>query len=203
MKEKTPMNILGNKNEGKPPIPIEISAHHLHLSNEHVEALFGKGHALTIHSLLSQPGQYACKEKVTLVGCKGRIERVPVLGPVRKETQIEITMTDQFKLGVHPPIRESGDLNDTPGITLVGPAGAIVLKKGVICPMRHIHMTPFDALIYGVQDKSIVHFHIEDVRELVLRDVIVRVDPNFKLVMHIDNEVADAMGFGEETGVLA
>jgi acetate kinase len=198
-----PMNIQEKKCGDKPPIPVEISAHHLHLSAEHVEALFGKGHPLTCHADLSQPGQYACKEQVTLVGPKGRIERVRVLGPVRKETQIEITMTEQFKLGIHPPIRESGDINGTPGITLIGPAGEAVLAKGVICAMRHIHMTPSDALVYGVQDKSIVSVRVAGVRELVFGNVLVRVNPNFKLAMHIDTDEANAAGLsGGTTGVL-
>jgi acetate kinase len=198
------MTIHENKSGDKPPIPVEISAHHLHLSAEHVEALFGKGHTLTAHADLSQPGQYACKEQVTLVGPKGRIERVRVLGPVRKETQIEIALTEQFKLGLHPPVRESGDITDTPGITLVGPAGEAVLKKGVICAMRHIHMTPADALIYGVKDKSIVRVCVGGVRELVFGNVLVRVSPSFKLAMHIDTDEANAAGIsGESTGVFA
>jgi acetate kinase len=198
------MTIQENKSGDKPPIPVEISAHHLHLSAEHVEALFGKGHTLTAHADLSQPGQYACKEQVTLVGPKGRIERVRVLGPVRKETQIEIALTEQFKLGLHPPVRESGDITDTPGITLVGPAGEAVLKKGVICAMRHIHMTPADALIYGVKDKSIVRVCVGGVRELVFGNVLVRVSPSFKLAMHIDTDEANAAGIsGESTGVFA
>ncbi|HPD32632.1 MAG TPA: acetate/propionate family kinase, partial [Phycisphaerae bacterium] len=138
------------------PIPIEVSAHHVHLTQEHVEALFGVGHELTRQSDLSQPGQYACQEQVTLIGPRGRVERVRVLGPVRQFTQVEIAMTEQFKLGIHPPIRESGDLKDTPGITIEGPAGSVTIDKGVICAMRHIHMTPEDALRYGVRDKFTV-----------------------------------------------
>jgi acetate kinase len=186
-----------------PPIPIEVQAHHVHLCPEHVEALFGDGHALTIHSALSQPGQFACMEQVTLIGPKGRIERVRILGPVRKETQIEIAMTEHFKLGVHPPIRESGDIDDTPGIILEGPAGKVVLKKGVMCAMRHIHMTPADSLVYGVRHKSLVSVCIAKAIDLVLPDVLIRVDPNFKLVMHIDTDVADAIGNSDgATGIL-
>ncbi len=136
------------------PFLIEVSAHHIHLSQEHVEALFGKGHQLTRQSDLSQPGQFACQEQLAIVGPKGRIERVRVLGPARKATQVEIAMTEQFKLGIHPPIRESGDIRDTPGCTLEGPAGSVTLDRGVICALRHVHMTPADALRYGVRDKS-------------------------------------------------
>jgi acetate kinase len=174
------------------PFPVEVSAHHIHLSQEHVEALFGKGHQLTRHADLSQPGQYACKEQLTIVGPKGRIERVRVLGPARQSTQIEIAMTEQFKLGISPPIRESSDIADTPGCTLEGPAGSVKVDRGVICALRHIHMTPEDALRYGVRDKSVVRVRIAGDRELVFGDVLVRVDPNFALAMHIDTDEANA-----------
>ncbi|PYX66115.1 MAG: acetate/propionate family kinase, partial [Acidobacteria bacterium] len=126
------------------------------------------------------------------VGPKGRIERVRVLGPARKCTQIEIAMTEQFKLGVHPPIRESGDIADTPGCTLEGPAGSVKLDNGVICALRHVHMTPADALRYGVRDRSVVRVRIAGDRELVFGDVLVRVDPSFALAMHIDTDEANA-----------
>jgi acetate kinase len=171
---------------------VEVSAHHIHLTQEHVEALYGKGHQLTKHADLSQPGQYACKEQLAIVGPKGRIERVRVLGPTRKYTQIEIAMTEQFKLGVHPPIRESGDIADTPGCTLESPAGSVKVDKGVICALRHIHMSPADALRYGVRDKSTVRVRIEGDRELIFGDVLVRVDPSFGLAMHIDTDEANA-----------
>lgn len=171
---------------------VEVSAHHIHLTQEHVEALFGKGHQLTKHADLSQPGQFACKEQLTIVGPKGRIERVRVLGPARKYTQIEIAMTEQFKLGVHPPVRESGDIADTPGCTLESPTGSVKLDRGVICALRHIHMTPEDALQYGVRDKSIVRVRIAGDRKLTFGDVLVRVDPNFSLAMHIDTDEANA-----------
>jgi acetate kinase len=174
------------------PFPIEVSAHHIHLTQPHVEALFGNGHQLTKQSDLSQPGQYACQEQLTIVGPKGRIERVRVLGPTRKITQVEIALTEQFKLGVHPPIRESGDIKDTPGCTLEGPAGSLKLDRGAICALRHIHMTPEDALRYGVRDKSVVKVRVEGDRKLVFGDVLVRVDPNFALAMHIDTDEANA-----------
>jgi acetate kinase len=174
------------------PFLVEVSAHHIHLTQEHVEALFGQGHQLTKHADLSQPGQYACKEQLTIVGPKGSIERVRVLGPARKYTQIEIAMTEQFKLGVHPPIRESGDIADTPGCTLESPTGSVKVDRGVICALRHIHMTPEDALRYGVRDKSVVRVRIAGDRELVFGDVLVRVDPSFALAMHIDTDEANA-----------
>ena len=176
----------------KQPFLVEVSAHHIHLTQEHVEALFGKGHQLTKHADLSQPGQFACKEQLAIVGPKGKIERVRVLGPARKYTQIEIAMTEQYKLGVHPPVRESGDINDTPGCTLEGPAGSVAVDRGVICALRHVHMTPADALSYGVRDKSSVRVRIEGDRPLVFGDVLVRVDPSFALAMHIDTDEANA-----------
>ena len=175
-----------------PPVPLEVSAHHAHLTQEHVEALFGPGHQLTRRGDLSQPGQYACEEQIALIGPKGRIERVRVLGPARKYTQVEISMTEQFKLGINPPVRESGDVDDTPGCTIEGTAGSLALDRGVICALRHIHMTPADALRYGVRDKSIVRVRVEGDRELIFGDVLVRVDPDYALAMHIDTDEANA-----------
>ena len=174
------------------PFLVEISAHHIHLTQEHVEALFGKGHQLTEHTDLSQPGQYACKEQLTIVGPKGRVERVRILGPARKYTQVEIAMTEQFKLGIDPPIRESGDIANTPGCTLESANGSFPIDNGVICALRHVHMTPEDALRYGVRDKSFVRVRIAGDRELIFGDVLVRVDPSFKLAMHIDTDEGNA-----------
>jgi acetate kinase len=174
------------------PVPVEVSAHHVHLSAQHVEEIFGLGHTLTPAHELSQPGQFACKETVNLVGPKGRVERVRVLGPTRRETQVEIAMTEQFKLGIHPPIRESGDLENTPGITIEGTAGTATLSKGVICALRHIHMSTEDALKFGLRDKCKVRVRVEGERELVFGDVLIRVDPHFRLFMHIDTDEANA-----------
>jgi acetate kinase len=174
------------------PILIEVSAHHIHLAQKDVEALFGPGHQLTKHADLSQPGQYACKEQLTIVGPKGRIERVRVLGPARQATQVEIAMTEQFKLGIHPPIRESGDVEGSPGCVLEGPAGSITIDKGVICALRHVHMTPADALRYGLKDKCTVRIRVPGDRELLFGDVRIRVDPSFALAMHIDTDEANA-----------
>ncbi|KAI5915823.1 acetate/propionate family kinase [Thauera sp. 2A1] len=184
--------LLVSADEQSYPIPIEISAHHVHLSQADVEKLFGPGHQLTPQHELSQPGQYACEEKVHLVGPKGRIANVRVLGPTRKETQVEIAMTEQFKVGIQPPIRESGDLANTPGITLEGPAGSTTIERGVICAQRHIHMTPEDALRLHVRDKYVVRVRVEGDRELIFGDVVVRVSPSYRLAMHLDTDEGNA-----------
>ncbi len=173
-------------------IPLEVSAHHVHLSAVHVEELFGKGYELTPRVELSQPGQYACEETVRLTGPKGSVERVRILGPARSKTQVEIAMTEQFKLGIQPPIRESGDIEGTPGLTLEGPAGRVNLDKGVICAMRHIHMTPEDALKMGLHDKDIVRVSVKGDRELIYGDVLIRINPDYRLAMHIDTDEANA-----------
>ena len=178
------------------PIPIGVSAHHVHLTPQHVEALFGPGRTLTWHSDLTQPGQYACKEQVNLVGPKGRIERVRVLGPERPQSQVEIARTEEFKLGIDAPIRLSGDLEGSPGITLEGPAGQVRLEKGVICAMRHIHMSPEDAMAFALRDHDAVRIRVPGERSLIFGDVVVRVDPNFRLDMHIDTDEANAAELG-------
>jgi len=182
------------------PIPVEISAHHAHLSQADVEKLFGPGHQLTPMHELSQPGQFACEEQVHLVGPKGRIAKVRVLGPTRKETQVEIAMTEQFKLGIQPPIRQSGDLAGTPGLTLEGPHGTAVIERGVICAQRHIHMTPEDAMRFHVRDNYVVRVRIEGERQLIFGDVVVRVNPAFRLAMHIDTDEGNAGNI--QTGML-
>ncbi len=184
--------LLEAKAEDIPAIPVEISAHHVHLAQADVEALFGPGHQLTPMHELSQPGQYACQEQVHLVGPKGRIAKVRVLGPTRKETQVEIAMTEQFKLGVQPPIRQSGDLTGTPGITLEGPYGSTTIERGVICAQRHIHMSPEDAIRFRVRDNYVVRVRVEGERELIFGDVVVRVNPAFRLAMHIDTDEGNA-----------
>jgi len=182
------------------PIPVEISAHHVHLSQADVEKLFGPGHQLTPKSELSQPGQFACEEQVHLVGPKGSIANVRVLGPTRKETQVEIAMTEQFKVGIQPPIRQSGDLVNTPGITLEGPYGSSTIERGVICAQRHIHMSPEDAMRFRVRDNYVVRVRVEGDRELIYGDVVVRVNPNFRLAMHIDTDEGNAANI--RTGML-
>jgi acetate kinase len=173
-------------------IPIGVSAHHVHLSKEHVEALFGPGKSLSFKSPLSQPGQFAAQERVNLLGPKGKVERVRVLGPERPETQVEISRTEEFKLGIDAPVRISGDLMDTPGIELEGPAGRVPIDHGVVCALRHIHMSPEDALGFGVRDKDVVMVQVEGERSLIFGDVVVRVKPDFDLEMHLDTDEANA-----------
>ena len=192
--------LLEAKADAAPAIPVEISAHHVHLSQADVEKLFGPGHQLTPRSELSQPGQFACEEQVHLVGPKGRIANVRVLGPTRKETQVEIAMTEQFTLGVQPPIRQSGDLTGTPGVTLEGPYGTSSIERGVICAQRHIHMSPEDAMRFRVRDNYVVRVRVEGERELIFGDVVVRVNPNFRLAMHIDTDEGNAGNL--KTGML-
>jgi acetate kinase len=164
----------------------------VHLSHDDIQALFGKGSGLTHRSDLSQPGQFACEETVNLLGPRGRVERVRVLGPARGETQVEISMTEEFKLGVKAPIRASGVLKGSPGITIEGSGGKVNIPHGVICSLRHIHMSPEDALSFGVRDRDIVSVHVEGERKLIFGDVLVRVHPDFRLSMHIDTDEANA-----------
>ena len=151
-------------------VTIGISNRHIHLTQEHVEILFGPGHELTPLKELKQPGQYAAEETVTIVGPKGAIEGVRVLGPARSESQVEISQTDAFKLGVKPPVRDSGHLEDSPGIEVIGDAGRITLNKGVILAARHIHMHTSDAIALGVEDKNKVRVAVPGERGLVFQN---------------------------------
>lgn len=174
-------------------IPIAISARHLHLDRPTLDALFGEGAELTPRADLSQPGQFACEEKVNLIGPRGRIDGVRVLGPLRSQTQVEISRTDEFRLGIDAPIRPSGHLDGSAPITLEGPAGTVHLEEGLICALRHIHMHPDDAEVFGVVDNDIVEVAISGgPRDLIFGDVQVRVHPNFSLEMHIDTDEGNA-----------
>ena len=176
-----------------PTIPVAISARHIHLRQETVDVLFGKGHELTVRKWLSQPGQYAAEETVTVVGPRNRIERVRVLGPVRSKDQLEISRTDEFYLGIDAPVRESGKVENTPGCKLIGPAGEFDLEDGVICAWRHIHMTPTDAETFGVADRDIVEVEVgSGERSLTFGNVLIRVSPKYKLEMHIDTDEGNA-----------
>ena len=173
---------------------VEISARHIHVTKEQVAILFGEGHALTPKKDLSQPGQFACEEKLTIVGPRGEL-KASILGPERKEAQVELSLTDARTLGVEAKIRESGDIEGTAGIKLVGPAGEIELEKGVIAAKRHVHMTPADAEKYGVSNGEIVNVRIEtEGRSLVFGDTVVRVRDDFALAMHIDTDEGNAAG---------
>ena len=172
---------------------VETSARHVHVTREVLETLFGKGAKLTHKKDLSQPGQFACEERVTLVGPKKSIPNVIILGPARKATQVEVSFTDARTLGVTAPVRESGDIAGSGACKIVGPAGEVDLTEGVIVAKRHIHMTPDDAARFGVKDKDIVKVALEsDGRSTVYGDVVVRVNPNFALAMHIDTDEANA-----------
>ena len=178
---------------------VETSARHVHVTQEDLETLFGKGYELTKKKDLSQPGQYACEERVTVVGSKKELAGVSILGPVRPATQVEISLTDARSIGVAAPIRESGDIAGSGACKLVGPAGEVELKEGVIAAKRHIHATPEDAEKLGVQDKDVVSVKIETgERSLVFGDVVVRVSPKFALAMHIDTDESNAAGCGRE-----
>lgn len=172
---------------------VETSARHVHVSKEALEVLFGKGVTLTNKKDLSQPGQFACEERVDIVGPKGELKNVSILGPERPDSQVEISATDARKLGVAAVIRESGDIAGTPGCKLIGPAGEIELENGVIVAKRHIHMTPEDAVACGVNDKDIVWVKVNTPeRATVFGDVVVRVSPKFALAMHIDTDESNA-----------
>ena len=177
---------------------VETSARHVHVSQEDLEILFGKGYELTKKKDLSQPGQYACNEKVTIVGSKKEMA-ASILGPVRPASQVEISLTDARSIGVDAPVRESGDVAGSGACKLVGPCGEVELKEGVIAAKRHIHATPEDAEKLGVKDKDVVSVKIDtDGRSLVFGDVVVRVSDSYALAMHIDTDASNAAGCGRE-----
>ena len=182
-------------------IPVGISNRHVHLSREDLSDLFGAGYELTKMKDLSQPGQYACKETVTICGPKGAIEKVRILGPVRPRTQVEILSGDSFKLGIKAPARLSGDLDKTPGITIIGPRGSVQTKEGLMAAQRHIHMLPQDAARFGVHDGQNVSLEIDGIRGGILRNTIVRVTGQSGLECHIDTEEANALGLDSSSTV--
>ncbi len=183
-------------------IPIGVSNRHVHVTQEHLEILFGKGYALTKKSDLKQPGQYASNETVTIRGPKGEFNRVRILGPVRSQSQVEISKTDSFRLGIRPPIRESGCLTGTPGLELIGPKGSVMLPEGAIVALRHIHMTPQQAQAMGVKDKDIVEVETFGERHGVFGDVLVRVSDKFSLEMHVDVDEANACALSNNDYVM-
>jgi len=179
----------------KMKITVETSARHVHLSAKDVAALFGEGHKLTNKKELSQPGQFACEERVNIVGPKNEIKNVIILGPERPATQIEISLTDARTLGITAPIRESGDIAGSAGCKLVGPAGEVELSEGVVVAKRHIHMRPEDAEKFGVSDKQIVNVLVKtEGRNTIFGDVVARVNAAFMPYMHIDTDEANACG---------
>ena len=172
-------------------ILVETSARHIHVSREDLDILFGKGYELTNKKDLSQPGQFACEEKVTVKGPKGSI-KASILGPIRPATQVELSLTDARTIGVVAPVRESGDIAGTTGCVIEGPCGSVEIKEGVIAAKRHIHMTPEDAAELGVADKQIVSVKVDTPRALIFGDVVVRVSDKFALAMHIDTDESNA-----------
>lgn len=180
-------------------IPIETSARHIHVSREDFEKLFGEGAELHYTKELSQPGQYLCKERLTVQGPSGKFENMAILGPFRKETQVEVSLTDTRKLGLPGIIRQSGDTEGTPGCTLIGPGGSLEIPKGVIVAKRHIHMTPEDAWSLRVRDNDEVFVLTKSYgRALIYADVVVRVNHNFHLAMHVDTDEANAFSSDAE-----
>ncbi len=185
-------------------IPIAISARHIHLTREAVDVLFGKGYELTKLKDISQPGQYACNETLNVIGPKNSIANVRILGPLRPAVQVEISRSDEFLLGVDAPVRDSGDVAGSAGLTLQGPHGELLLTEGVICARRHIHMAPEDAEHFGLKDKDVVEVAVDsDGRDLVFGDVLIRVSAKYVTEMHVDTDEANAaeLNRGDE-GVL-
>ncbi len=178
--------------DGSVIIPVGVSGRHVHLSAEHMARLFGPGAELEPIKFLSQPGEFAAKELVTLVGSRGFIEKVRVLGPIRERSQVEISLTDSFRLGVVPPVRLSGDLEGTPGIVVVGPRGLVELKEGVILAARHIHMPKDLARRLNLQDRDLLKIKAGGPRAQIYERVILRVRPHYVLELHLDTDEANA-----------
>ena len=191
--EQERMEALAQAVLGKIFVPLEASGRHVHVTEAQAKILFG--HDLTPERPLSQPGQYLAKERLTVVGPKGKFENVAVLGPARKNAQVEISLTDARVLGLKPPIRQSGDTGRSPGCTLIGAHGTVVLDEGVIAAQRHIHLTPEDAARFGVADKQVVKLQTFTTRPTVFEDVVVRISPDFGAAVHLDYDEANACGF--------
>ena len=174
-------------------VPLEASGRHVHITAEQAQVLFG--HPLTPKRPLSQPGQFLANERVTVVGPKGKFENVAVLGPERKAVQVEVSLTDARSLGIHAPVRMSGDIHGSPGATLIGSAGRITIDRGVLAAQRHIHLTPEDGKRFGVRDKQIVKLQTYTNRPVIFEDVVVRISPDFQAAVHLDYDEANACGF--------
>jgi propanediol utilization protein len=174
-------------------VELEASGRHVHLTESQCQILFG--HGLTPKRPLSQPGQFLAEERVTVVGPKGRFEQVAVLGPARKQAQVEISLTDSKVLGIASPVRLSGDVENTPGATIIGPLGEVAIASGVICARRHIHITPEKAKLLGIKDRQIVRLKTYTERPVIFEDVAVRVSADFATYVHLDYDEANACGF--------
>ncbi len=179
-------------------IPVAVSARHVHLTQGSVERLCGPGHALRARAMLRQPGQFAAEETVTLIGPKGRLTNVRIVGPPRAEDQVELARSDEIALGIDGPLRESGDLARTPGITLEGPAGSLALDRGVICSLRHLHLGAADAAALDLRDQDRIAVRIEGDRALTFDDIVVRVSPNYRMEVHLDTDEGNAAGIGPQ-----
>lgn len=180
-------------------VPVASSARHIHLCRADVEALFGAGYQLRHFRNLSQPGQFACQEQLTVVGPKGELKKVRVLGPERKATQVEIALTDSFALGIRPPVRMSGKTAGTPGCTLVGPNGSITIQEGVIVAARHLHLSKAQAALFGLSDGQVVRLRSEGDRASVLENVVVRAGDGHDMEVHIDTDEANAIAMSGTT----
>lgn len=183
---------LKREEESLYSIPIAVSARHCHVSKSDLDILFGEGYELTKKADLSQPGQFAANEFVTIVGPRGSIEKVRILGPARNMTQVEVSQTDAIKLGSNPPLRESGDLEGSAPITIVGPNGSVYKKEGLILAQAHIHMNPEDAQTYRVENGEYVKVEVQGERTITFGKVLIRVSPRYKLEMHVDTDEANA-----------
>lgn len=171
-----------------------VSARHVHLSVDHLETLFGKGYRLRLRNWISQPGQFAAEETVSVIGPEGTLENVRVVGPVRAVSQVELSVGDARRLGISAPIRLSGDVEGSSGVVLRGPRGEVTLREGVVVPARHIHAHPEDVIRLGLEGRAVVRVRAGDIRAVVFENVVLRVHPMFRLEMHIDTEEANAAG---------
>ena len=199
MMDKEKLDALVGAVAGRVFVPVEASGRHVHLTAEQARTLFG--HGLTPRRPLSQPGQFLAQERVTVAGPKGVFHNVAVLGPERREAQVEISLTDGRILGIRPPVKQSGDVSGSPGCTLEGPKGKVTLDRGVIAARRHIHLTPEDGKMLGVTDGQIVKLQIFSDRPVIFGDTVVRISPSFARAAHLDYDEANACGFtGDELG---
>ncbi|MBP3910310.1 MAG: phosphate propanoyltransferase [Niameybacter sp.] len=192
-------NEIVNELKEKLFIPVEASGRHIHLSRADANSLFGEGYQFTKVKDLSQPGQYACKERVTVTGPKGSIHNVIVLGPERKQSQMEVSLTDALALGIKAPVRQSGDTKGSPGITVTNGSRSVTLAEGIIVAKRHIHMTPEDAQKFNVKDGEIVKVKVSGSRPVIFEDTVVRVSKDFRTYMHIDYDEANACGYNKDS----
>ena len=199
MMDKEKLDALVGAVAGRVFVPVEASGRHVHLTAEQARTLFG--HGLTPRRPLSQPGQFLAQERVTVAGPKGVFHNVAVLGPERREAQVEISLTDGRILGIRPPVKQSGDVSGSPGCTLEGPKGKVTLDRGVIAARRHIHLTPEDGKMLGVTDGQIVKLQVFSDRPVIFGDTVVRISPSFARAAHLDYDEANACGFtGDELG---